>query len=150
MTTAKQILQGKGYDVWSVPPETTILSALEMMAKHNAGALMVMQGGRLVGVFSERDYARRGILQGRGPDTPVQELMTPMVYYVTPEQTTEEIMSLMRDKKIRHLPVISNEQVQGVISIGDVVNTLIQEQKETIHGLENYILGGEFAREPRK
>jgi CBS domain-containing protein len=150
MTTAKQILQGKGYDVWSVPPDTTILSALEMMAKHNAGALMVMQDGRLVGVFSERDYARRGILKGRGPDTHVQELMTPMVYYVTPEQTTEEIMSLMRDKKIRHLPVINNEQVMGVISIGDVVNTLIQEHKDTIHGLENYILGGEFARETRK
>lgn len=146
MTTAKQILQGKGFNVWSVPPKATVLDALKAMAEHNVGALMVMEEGRLVGIFSERDYARRGILQKHGPDTLVQEMMTPMVYYIKPDQTTPEIMTLMRDKKIRHLPVIEGEKVVGVVSIGDVVNTLIEEQEQQIHGLENYIMGGGYSR----
>ncbi len=146
MTTAKQILQGKGYNVWSVSPKATILDALKIMAERNVGALMVMEEGRLVGIFSERDYARRGILRNHGPETLVQEMMTPMVYYIKPDQTTPEIMELMRDKKIRHLPVIEGEKLIGVVSIGDVVNTLIEEQEQQIHGLENYITGGAYSR----
>lgn len=145
MTTVKHILQAKGNAVWSVDPEDTILTALKMMAEKNAGALMVMSGSSLVGVFSERDYARRGILQDHGPETPVREVMTPLVYYVKPEQPLEEIIALMAEKRIRHLPVVENNQIVGVISIGDVVNKLIEDQKYQISGLQNYILGGQFA-----
>lgn len=146
MTTVKQVLETKGHQVWSVDPEDTVLTALKLMAEKNVGALMVIKGRQLVGVFSERDYARRGILQNNGPETIVQDVMTPTVYYVKPEQTIEQCMAQMHDKRVRHLPVIEHDKVVGVISISDVVNATIEDQKYTIHGLENYIIGNVLAR----
>lgn len=146
MTTVRSILQAKGTQAWSVPPDATILQALERMAEKNVGALLVMDEDHLLGIFSERDYARRGILHGRGPETLVRELMTDQVFYVKPEQTIEEVTALMTTKKIRHLPVIEDEKVVGVLSIGDVVNSIIDWQTDMIKGLENYITRGVYAR----
>jgi CBS domain-containing protein len=141
-TTVKSILQQKGAQVWYVSPDTTLLQALQQMAEKNVGALVVLdEDKKLVGILSERDYARRGILQGRGPDTPVREMMTTQVYYVTKEQTIDDCMSVMTDRKIRHLPVVEDGQVVGIVSIGDVVNCVIADQEHLIKGLENYITG---------
>jgi CBS domain-containing protein len=119
----------------------TLLAALEQMADKNVGALVVLEEEKLVGIISERDYARRGILQGRGPETPVRDVMTTQVYYVTKEQTIEDCMAVMTDRKIRHLPVVEDDRVVGIISIGDVVNSFIDDQQHLIKGLENYITG---------
>jgi CBS domain-containing protein len=140
-TTVKSILQQKGSQVWYVAPDTTLRAALEQMAEKNVGALLVLENEKLVGIFSERDYARRGILQGRGPETLVRDVMTTQVYYITKEQTIDECMAIMTDKKIRHLPVVEAEKVIGVISIGDAVNSVIADQEHMIRGLENYITG---------
>ena len=140
-TTVKSILQRKGSQVWYVTPDMTLLAALEQMADKNVGALVVLEGEKLVGIISERDYARRGILQGRGPETPVRDVMTTQVYYVTKEQTIEDCMAVMTDRKIRHLPVVEDDRVVGIISIGDVVNNFIDDQQHLIKGLENYITG---------
>jgi len=146
MTTVRSILQTKGTQVWSVSPDATILQALEVMAEKNVGALLVMEEEQLQGIFSERDYARRGILQGHGPETLVRDVMTDQVFYVKPEQTLEDVITLMTAKKIRHLPVIDDEKVVGVLSIGDVVNSIIDWQTDMIKGLENYITRGVYAR----
>ncbi|HEY9087573.1 MAG TPA: CBS domain-containing protein [Anaerolineaceae bacterium] len=140
-TTVKSILQQKGSQVWYVAPHTTLRAALEQMAEKNVGALLVLENDKLVGIFSERDYARRGILQGRGPETLVRDVMTTQVYYITKEQTIDECMAIMTGKKIRHLPVVEGEKVIGVISIGDAVNSVIADQEHMIRGLENYITG---------
>jgi CBS domain-containing protein len=140
-TTVLGILKEKGYQVWAVPPTATVREALELMAEKRIGAVLVMDGDALVGIFSERDYARRGVLMNRGPQTPVADLMTSPVYCVTPQQTIEECMGLMTQKYIRHLPVADGETVLGVISIGDVVKEVIADQQDLIKGLENYILG---------
>jgi len=143
MKTVKQLLQGKGSDVWSVAPTTSVFEALALMAGKNVGALLVLKAGQLVGIFSERDYARKVVLQGKtSKDTPVSEIMTSKVVYVRPEQTIEDCMALMTDKHIRHLPVLADDhQVLGVISIGDVVKAVISEQSFIIEQLENYITG---------
>ncbi|MGH2593753.1 MAG: CBS domain-containing protein [Anaerolineae bacterium] len=143
MKTVKQLLQGKGSDVWSVAPTTSVYEALALMAGKNVGALLVLEAGQLVGIFSERDYARKVVLQGKtSKDTPVSEIMTSKVVYVRPEQTIEDCMALMTDKHIRHLPVLADDhQVLGVISIGDVVKAVISEQSFIIEQLENYITG---------
>jgi len=143
MKTVKQLLQGKGPDVWSVAPTTSVYEALALMAGKNVGALLVLKAGQLVGIFSERDYARKVALQGKtSKDTPVSEIMTSKVVYVRPEQTIEDCMALMTDKHIRHLPVLADDhQVLGVISIGDVVKAVISEQSFIIEQLENYITG---------
>jgi len=143
MKTVKQLLQGKGSDVWSVAPTTSVYEALALMAGKNVGALLVLKAGQLVGIFSERDYARKVALQGKtSKDTPVSEIMTSKVVYVRPEQTIEDCMALMTDKHIRHLPVLADDhQVLGVISIGDVVKAVISEQSFIIEQLENYITG---------
>ena len=140
-TTVKSILMRKGSQVWYVTPDMTLLAALEQMAEKNVGALVVLEGEKLVGIISERDYARRGILQGRGPETPVRDVMTTQVFYVTKEQTIEDCMAVMTDRKIRHLPVVEDDRVVGIISIGDVVNNFIDDQQHLIKGLENYITG---------
>lgn len=144
MGTIRSIVQKKGRVVFSVAPSATILDALKVMAEKNIGALLVMEEGRLVGIFSERDYARRGVLQGHDTATRIAEVMTPGVYYIGLDQTIEECMALMSGKHIRHLPVIENEQVVGVISIGDIVNAIIEDQRDLIKGLENYIMGGTY------
>src|SRR3989454_5778505 len=143
MKTVTQLLRTKGQQVLSVSPDMPVFEALGVMADKNVGALLVVEGERLVGVFSERDYARKVILKGKSSkDTPVQEIMSSHVLYVRPEQTIEDCMALMTDKRVRHLPVLEGEErVVGVISIGDVVKDIISEQEFMIEQLQNYITG---------
>jgi CBS domain-containing protein len=140
MATVKQLLQGKGHDIWSIGPEASVYDAIELMADKEVGALVVMEGDSLVGVLSERDYARKVVLQGRSSkDTKIKEIMTSRVAYARPGQTVEECMALMTDKRIRHLPVMDGEELLGVISIGDLVKAIIEEQQHVIEQLEQYI-----------
>ncbi len=140
MANMKQLLKGKGHDVWSIGPEDSAFDAIEMMADKEVGALVVTDGDSLVGVFSERDYARKVALQGRSSrDTKIKEIMTTRVAYARPEQTVEECMALMTDKRIRHLPVMDGDKLLGVISIGDLVKAIIEEQQHVIEQLEQYI-----------
>lgn len=146
MATVLEILNTKGYKVYSVSPSDTILHSLQLMAEVQIGAVLVMEGEKVVGIFSERDYARRGTLQGNPVTTPIKDVMTREVYYVGPDQSDEACLAQITDKHIRHLPVLKENKVIGVISIGDVVKTLIKDQKELIEGLENYILGRQFTQ----
>lgn len=131
-----------GRQVWSIDPDASVLEALRLMADKDIGALLVMQGGRLAGIFSERDYARKIILQGKtSRETCVRDVMTTPVIAVSPDQSIEHCMALMTNKHIRHLPVLEEDQVVGVISIGDVVKEIIAEQEFVIQQLENYITG---------
>ena len=140
MTTVKQLLERKGRRVWSVRPETPVLEALEVMAEHGIGALVVLDGERLAGVMSERDYARKVILHGKSSShTPVRDIMTERVVTVTPAQTVAHCMALMTEKHFRHLPVVEDGTVVGVLSIGDLVKAVIAEQADTIRALETYI-----------
>jgi CBS domain-containing protein len=142
MTTIRQILARKP-DVYSIDPGATVLEALHRMEQKNVGALLVMQGDALVGIFSERDYARRMILQGRtSKETPVEQVMTRDVFVITPATTAGECMVHMTDRRIRHLPVVEGDRVVGVISIGDVVRTVIEDMRFTIRQLEGYIQSG--------
>jgi len=142
MKTVTQLLRGKGHEVLSVSPEASVFEALKVMAEKNVGALLVVEGERLVGVFSERDYARKVILKGKASkEIPVREIMTSHILYVRPEQTIEDCMALMTDKRVRHLPVLEEERLVGVISIGDVVKAIIAEQDFMIEQLQNYITG---------
>ena len=142
MKTVTQLLRAKGREVLSVSPVTSVFDALKMMAEKNVGALLVVEGERLVGVFSERDYARKVILKGKASkEIPVREIMTSHVLYVRPQQTIEDCMALMTDKHVRHLPVLDGEKLVGVISIGDVVKAIIAEQEFMIEQLQNYITG---------
>jgi CBS domain-containing protein len=142
MTRVKDILQVKGRDVCSIEPGATVYDAMKLMADKEIGALMVMEGRKLVGIMSERDYARKVILQGRSSrTTEVREIMTARVVYAQPEQNIEECMALMTEKRVRHLPVIDDGQLIGVISIGDLVKSIIAEQKFIIEQLERYISG---------
>jgi CBS domain-containing protein len=143
MSTVRQILESKSGDLWSISPRATVFEALQVMAEKDIGALLVLDGEQLVGVFSERDYARKVVLQGRSSKTTsVGELMAPTVFYVTPDQTVEDCMALMTNKRVRHLPVLENERLMGVVSIGDVVKAVIMAQEGTIRQLEQYITGG--------
>jgi CBS domain-containing protein len=142
-TTVRQILATKGDHIWEVAPETPVLDALRLMAEQNVGAVLVRRDAELAGIFSERDYARKVILRGRSSKTtPVGDVMTSRVVYVRPEQTTEECMALMTDKHIRHLPVLADGKLLGMISIGDVVKAIVADQRFIIQQLENYIAGG--------
>ncbi len=142
MITVKDILDQKGHTAWTISPEATVLVALELMAKKGLGALIVVDTGDIVGIVSERDYARKIILMGRqSQDTPVKDIMTKEVYGVRRDTTAEECMALMTDKHIRHLPVCEEGKLAGVISIGDVVKAIIGDQKVKIENLENYIMG---------
>ena len=136
------LLQRKGSEVFSVPPSASVFEAIEVMAEREVGALLVMEGQRLVGVLSERDYARKVILKGRASrDTPVREIMTAEVVTVSPQQTVDECMALMTAERVRHLPVVDGGRVVGVVSIGDLVKWIIEGQEKTIQDLENYISG---------
>ena len=142
MKSVKQILQDKGSKVWKVTPEISVFDALELMSEKNIGALLVVDADRLIGIFSERDYARKVILKGKASkNTPVKEIMSTKILYVGPDQSIEECMALMTDKRIRHLPVLVGDELLGIISIGDVVKAIISEQEITIHWLEKYISG---------
>jgi CBS domain-containing protein len=142
MITVKQILDEKGRAAWTVVPETTVFDALKLMAEKGIGALVVVENARIVGIISERDYARKIILKGRfSKDTPVRDIMTTQVYGVHPSATAEECLALMTDRRIRHLPVLEKDKLAGIISIGDVVKAVMSAQKVTIQQLENYIMG---------
>lgn len=142
METVRHLLQEKGDKVWSIRPNASVYDALERMAEKDVGALVVLEGDDLKGIFSERDYARKIVLHGKSSaETRVQDVMTPDVVCVSPEQRIEDCMALMTEKHIRHLPVLENGKVVGVISIGDVVKEVIAEQEFTIEQLENYITG---------
>jgi len=144
MATVASILKEKGNKVYGVSPDTTLVDCIKLMCEKQIGSVLVMEGEKVVGIFSERDYARRGILQGNNEHTAVKKVMTDKVYYVTPEQSVETCMAQMSDKRIRHLPVMQEGKVVGVISIGDVVKSLLQDKDTLIKGLENYLLGGEI------
>lgn len=140
MKTVSQLLEGKTRTLCTITPDTRVIEALKQMAEQDIGALLVVENGRLAGILSERDYARKVILQGKSSqDTPVREIMTARVVCVQPRNTVDECMALMTDKRIRHLPVIDNEQLVGVLSIGDLVKETISEQQFMIKQLESYI-----------
>ena len=142
MTTIAQLLNTKGDQIWSIEPKATIFEALEIMSEKGIGALLVMEDGKLTGIFSERDYARKVILKGKSSkETPVGELMSKKVFYIDSQKTINDCMAMMTAKRIRHVPVIEDNQVMGIITIGDVVNQIISEQEVTINHLENYITG---------
>jgi CBS domain-containing protein len=140
MKNVRQLLQGKSSGVCTIGPDAPVIEALKLMAEREIGALLVVDGEALAGILSERDYARKVILQGKSSrDTPVREIMTSRVVCVTPQRTVEECMALMTDKRIRHLPVLDSGKLIGVLSIGDLVKEVIAEQKTTIAQLESYI-----------
>jgi CBS domain-containing protein len=128
--------------VWTIGPDASVYQAIEMMSARQVGALIVTSGGRLLGIVSERDYARKVILNGRhSQETKVREIMTAPVLFVTPEQSLDDCMRLMTSRRVRHLPVLEGDNVVGIISIGDVVDWIIASQEHTIHHLQNYIAG---------
>jgi CBS domain-containing protein len=140
MLSVQQLLDQKPKGIYSVAPDDPVLTAIKKMAEHHIGALLVMSGERLVGIVSERDYARKVVLMGRSADeTRVEAIMTAKVITVTPKQDAHDCMRLMTDMRIRHLPVVSGERVVGVLSIGDLVRAVIEEQERTIADLESYI-----------
>ena len=142
MTLVRHMLVGKS-DVHAVSPDDTVLHALRLMADRNIGAVLVMSGGRLDGILSERDYARKMVLHGKtSRDTAVREVMTPDVVNVGPDWTCDQCMALMTEHHVRHLPVIEDGRLVGVISIGDVVRAVVNEQRSTISTLESYIMTG--------
>jgi CBS domain-containing protein len=137
------LLEAKGKDIWSIGPQETAFKALQTMAQKNVGALLVIDKGKLVGIFSERDYARKVILKGKSSkETTIGDLMTPEVFYTSPDDTLQESMALMTAKHIRHMPVYKDDQLIGMVTLGDVVKQIISEQKFTIKELEKYISGG--------
>ena len=143
MQTVGQYLQTKGQQVWATRPDATVYEALQQMSDKDIGSLLVMEGEKLVGIFSERDYARKVILHGKSSkEVLVSEIMTSRVAYVHPQQSIEDCMAIMTELRVRHLPVLSGERVVWVISIGDVVKSIISEQSFVIQQLENYITSG--------
>ena len=140
--TIEMVLKGKSRDVWSLEPDAWVYDAVEMMANKHVGALLVISGGKLVGIISERDYARKVILQERfSKQTRVKEIMTSPVIVVRPDHTVQDCMKFMTDNRIRHLPVVDNQTVLGVVSIGDLVKWVVSAQAETIDQLQQYITG---------
>ena len=141
MRTVRQMMNEKAHRLLSIQPEHTVYDALLQMAEHDVGALIVLRGEQLVGIFSERDYARKIILDGKTSKlTPISAIMTHDVICVDPDRTADECMALMTEKHVRHLPIIENKAVVGLISIGDVVREMISDQKHTIEQLEQYIM----------
>ena len=147
MTTVRQLLDEKGHEVFSVAANDTVFNALGKMAETDVGALVVMDGEKIVGIITERDYARKVFLMGRAsPTTRVQEIMETNVLYAQPDQAVEECMAIMTDKRFRHLPVLERGQLIGIISIGDLVKSIISEQKFVIDQLEHFIHGQRYLR----
>ena len=140
--TMASILKNKSCNLWSIDPEATIYDAIALMAEKSIGALVVISERKLVGIVSERDYARKVILQGRSSkDTRVREIMTSSVITVTPQNTVDECMRIITNRRVRHLPVLAGDEVMGVVSIGDLVRAIIAEQAATIDHLHSYIAG---------
>ena len=142
MATVKQLLDQKGHEILSIGPDETVFDAIQKMADNNVGSLVVTQGEKLIGIITERHYARNVFLKGRSsPKTTVREIMSTHVVCARPEQSVEECMAVMTDKAVRHLPVLDKKQVIGVVSIGDLVKSIISDQKFVIEQLEHYITG---------
>ena len=142
MTTARQLLDKKGHKVLSIGPDGTVFDAIKKMADNNVGSLVVLEAGNLVGIITERHYARNVFLMGRSsPKTAVREIMSTRVVCARPEQTVEECMAVMTDKAVRHLPVLEKKQLIGIVSIGDLVQNIISDQKFIIEQLEHYVSG---------
>lgn len=140
MITVRQLLDRKGRGVFALDPEDPVLEAIELMAEHHIGAMLVMKGEQLVGIVSERDYARKVVLKGRSSsETPVWQIMSSPVVTVSPDDTVDACMRIVTEKRIRHLPVVEHGKVVGVISIGDLVKAVIEDQQRTIEQLEAYI-----------
>jgi CBS domain-containing protein len=140
--TVRSLLNAKGKAVWTLPPEATVYEAIEVMAEKGVGAVLVISEGRLAGIMSERDYARKVILQGRSSkDTLLREIMSSPVITVDPETTVDECMRIVTEHHIRHLPVMEGERVVGIVSIGDLVRSIISAQAATIDQLHSYIAG---------
>jgi CBS domain-containing protein len=140
MATVAQLLGRKPQGIYSVAPQAPVLEAIRLMAEHGVGALLVMQGDKLAGIVSERDYARKVILKGRSSsDTPVSQIMTAEVITVDPAMSAQQCMQIMTDRRVRHLPVVDGARVAGMLSIGDLVRAVLAEQAQTIEQLENYI-----------
>jgi len=143
MKSVRDLLKVKGAEVWSVAPDQTVFASLELMADKGIGAVLVIEGGKVVGILSERDYARQVILKGKASrDTRVREIMTTKLFVVTPERTVEDCMALMTERRIRHLPVMVGSELLGVLSIGDIVKAVISEKQDHIEQLETYIMRG--------
>lgn len=139
--TVRRLLDSKVKGVWTVTPDTPVYQAVESMTKHNVGALLVLEQNKVVGIVTERDYMRKMILQNRDPQTTlISDILTPRVLYVRPDQTVNECMALMTDKQVRHLPVIENDELLGILSIRDVVRDVVSDKEFLIEQLENYIL----------
>jgi len=142
MKLVNQLLDSKGHDVLSIAPSASVLDAIKLMAEKGVGALIVMDGDAMTGIVTERDYARKVILKGRSSDeTPVSDIMSTGVISTSPDQTVNSCMSVMTDKRIRHLPVLEGNKVTGLVSIGDLVKAIIADQQEEIEQLEHYISG---------
>ena len=142
MRTVREILKKKGNLIWSVPPDATVYEALQLMAEKEAGAVLVIENGKIKGVLSERDYARKVVLHGKfSKDTSVVDIMSDKVIYIEPSQSIEECMAIMINKKIRHLPVMENNKLSGIISIGDVVEAVLEEKDTVIGELTRFIQG---------
>ncbi len=143
MLTVRQLLTGKPHNtVYAVRPDQMVIEALELMAAKNIGAVLVMEGDHLAGIFSERDYARKGILQDRkAKSTPVTEVMTPGVFVVDIQKNIDDCMKMMSEKRIRHLPVVDDQKVIGILSVSDIVTAIMHEQENRIQSLEQYITG---------
>jgi len=145
MLRVKDVLESKSKDIWSVSPKETAYNALKILAEKGIGALMVIEDEKLVGIFSERDYARKVILKGKSSrETLVGELMTTEVYSISPDKSVEECLALLTAIHCRHLPVFAHNKLIGVVTTGDIANAIITEQKINIHDLENYITGSEY------
>lgn len=141
--TISNILHNKGRQVWSISPEASVLDAIRLLAEKNVGALLVLDGERLVGMLSERDYTRKIVLKGRSSkDTKVGEVVSTPVITVTPETTVDDCLHLMTEKRIRHLPVVAQDKVVGVVSIGDLVNWVITAQSSALEQMQSYLTGG--------
>lgn len=142
MITLQQLLERKGHSVRSIGPDESVLEAVRMMAENHVGALLVMEQGQLLGIVSERDYARKIVLKGRSSaDTPIREIMSSPVTTIAPDRSVEAAMRQMTDSRFRHLPVVANGHVVGVVSIGDLVKCVIDDQRHLIEDLQQYISG---------
>ncbi len=142
MKNVQHILDRKGNEIWTIPPDSTVFEALKLMAEKEIGALLVLDNGKVVGIISERDYARKVVLKGRSSkDAPVKDIMSERVIYVNPSTSVEDCMVLMINRRVRHLPVFEDERLLGLISIGDVVKEIIDEKEVVIDELVRYITG---------
>lgn len=143
MKSVNDLLHAKGNEIWSVGPDDSVFTALELMAEKGIGAVLVLDGQNVAGILSERDYARQVILKGKASkDTPVREIMTTSLFVVTPERTVDDCMALMTEKRIRHLPVVEGDRLAGLLSIGDIVKAVISDKQDQIEQLETYIMRG--------